>query len=309
MGRPLQDFEGFLGQRRVIKSVKSLVHGASALDRPLPHLLFTGPSGHGKSEIARAVAKAYGSTLHDLPATVATVAMVANLLGTQVAQKDIVFIDEIHALPIAVVVMLHTAMDRQTIPAPGGTGMIEVPQFTLVGATNRPGVLSDAFRQRFTCFSLDDYGDRELAAIARRVADHEAVSMTSQAAGSLARAFRSPREVEKRIRELVLHFPGTAEITQPIVDNYLATHAGVDADMLSPDARRYLRALGRANGRPLPQRVARSIVGCDLATIIDEVEPDLLRRGLIEASGKGRRLTKRGQALLERVPPESTECP
>lgn len=309
MARPLQHFEGFVGQRDLMRSVERILVGSAKRDVPLPHLLLVGPAGYGKSSMAAAISKACGTRLLEVPSTsLSTHGISEVLIG--VTRKDVVFLDEAHTLKEKVFMVLNRALDTGRVPDPdckNGTEMREVPPFTLIIATNRPGELNKPFRSRFVEFQLEDYGPREITEIARRVADAIGITMTAQAARKLAEHTDSPRVVGKWVRLMSTCFPGAAEVNQPIVECFLREVVGLDEHGLSARHRRYLTALARHGGRPKAQRSLVVDVGCDYTTLASEIEPDLVRRGLVEVTDKGRILTPGGALVVSTMNPNAQE--
>lgn len=303
MARPLKHFEGFVGQRDLMRSVERILVGSAKRDQPLPHLLLVGPAGYGKSSMAAAIAKACGTRLLEVPSTSLSTHGIADVL-IGVTRKDVVFLDEAHTLKERVFMVLNCALDTGRVPDPtcrAGTETREIPDFTLVIATNRPGELNKPFRSRFVEFQLEDYDAREITEVGRRVAEAVGITMTAQAARKLAEHTDSPRVVGKWVRLLATCFPGAAEINQPIVEVFLREVVGLDEHGLSARHRRYLVALGRHGGRPKAQRSLVVDVGCDHSTLANEIEPDLVRRGLIEVTDKGRVLTPDGEFVVATI--------
>jgi Holliday junction resolvasome RuvABC ATP-dependent DNA helicase subunit len=175
--------------------------------------------------------------------------------------------------------------------------MRDIEEFTLIIASNRVGELNRAFRSRFHPLHLDEYSLPELTEIARRVATAENMGLTPQAARCLAEESLSPRVIEMRVRHLGLFFPGSAEVTQPMVDRYLRVAEGLDEFGLTAMHRRCLHVLDNQNGHPMAQRTLAVALGTDLGTVANDVEPELARRGLLAFASRGRYLTANGRAM------------
>jgi Holliday junction DNA helicase RuvB len=303
VGRPQKNFEGFIGQRDVIRSLERILAGAQRTRIPLPHLLLVGPPGYGKSSLASAIAKACSTSLLEIPSTAVTPHGVAEVL-VQMRGRDVVFLDEGHTLKERVVMTLNRALDTGRVPDPdskGGTETREIPEFTLVIATNRPGELNKPFRSRFVELQLQDYTQSELVEIAKRVAEAQGIALTAQAARRLAEHTDSPRVIGKWTKLIATCYSGAAEVNQPLVEAFLREVVGLDEHGLSARHRRYIQALARHGGRPKAQRTLVVDVGCDHATVAYEIEPDLIRRGLLEINDRGRVLTADGEAVARSI--------
>lgn len=300
MPRPLKDFEGFVGQSAAIAALCRLVAGAATLGRPLPNLFLVGPPGHGKTALVRALARALGAELREATASGGSADEVASLLG-EVPPRGLLFFDEAHTLNPRVVATLNRVVDDSR-----PSERPEPASFTLLLATNRPGEVDRALRSRCCEIQLSDYTARELTVIARRVAAAEGVELTAQAARVLTTGADSPRTVANRVRQVALCYAGAAEITQPLVEEFLREVVGLDRHGLTPRHRRYLAALARHEGRPKTLRTLVADMGSDTGIVVAEVEPELVRRGLVELTDKGRVLSPAGWTVV-RTPDEGGE--
>jgi Holliday junction DNA helicase RuvB len=284
----------------VITYLTRLIGGAKALGKPCPPLLLAAPSGAGKTTFARAIATAYGSTLHELHAGEATRTL--DICGHlyDLAYGDIFFIDEAHSLNRDAQQVLYMALDRAKVPRlhkgrVDQSHLGSIAEFTLIMATNEPGGITRGLRTRLARIEFDRYTLPELKAIAERIAALEGLELTPQAARRLAEvAQHLPRSIVRRLEHLRFFWPQVQRFTQEHVAELLA-HEGIDARGLSPHQRLYLRTLAASPRRLCSLERLSAKLGCDMATLRQEIEPYLIDQGLVDPlSGRGRTLTDAG---------------
>jgi Holliday junction DNA helicase RuvB len=314
MARQPRTFNRFIGQRRVVSFVKRLIQGAKIRGAPCPSLLLIGRSGAGKTVLARAVAREYGSAFHRLFA--GEDLRPIDICNTLAALKhgDILFLDEGHSLNRDAQQVLYLALDEQKAPAINNgridrSRITSIAAFTLIIATNQPGGVKPALRRRLTSVEFAPYSTRELVAVARTVAADDRVEITAQAARRLAEVAQgSPRRVHQRIDGLRHFWPEATRFTQQHVARFL-TREGVDARGLTENQRLYLRALAASSRGTCSLRGLETRLGCDGRYVQEEIELHLVDRGWVEVtSGAGRRITQAGRAIVrELVAEKGTE--
>src|SRR5262245_58681750 len=298
----------FVGQVDVVKNLTLALEAARGRGEPLEHVLLSGLPGLGKTTLAHLIADVGGGTLHEAAApTLQRAADLAGLL-TRLERGDVLFIDEIHRRSPAVEEYLYAAMEdfRLDILIDQGPGArsvrIDLPRYTLVGATTREGLLSAPFRSRFGIHErLEPYGTEDLAKILEWSARLLGVALEDDAAVWLAaRARGTPRVANRflrRVRDLAQVEAGN-RITLDVAKEGLR-RAGVDDRGLTRVDRSLLLALVRAGGIPVGLKSLCAAVGEDERTLEDVYEPHLLREGYLVKTPQGRRLTPRGHALVD----------
>ena len=297
----------FSGQPRVVENLRLAIRAAGERGEAVDHLLFSGLPGLGKTTLAHLVATECDSILHE--ASAPTLQRAADLAGllTRLETGDVLFIDEIHRLAPAVEEYLYSAMEDFVIDilidqGPGARSVrIDLPRFTLVGATTREGLLSAPLRSRFGIHErLEPYAPDVLARILQRSAGILGVGIDADAAEYLAARSRgTPRVANRflrRVRDLAQVERGN-HIDRSIAEEGLL-RIGVDAQGLCQVDRSILASLGRAAGQPLGIKTLAAAVGEDERTLEDVYEPHLLREGLIVKTPQGRQLTPPGWDLL-----------
>ena len=280
----------FLGQRAVADNIALALRAAAERGDVLDHLLLSGLPGLGKTTLAHLVAYERGTRLREASAPVLQRA--ADLAGllTRLEEGDILFIDEIHRLPAAVEEYLYSAMEDYFIDimidqGPSARSVrIDLPRFTLVGATTREGLLSAPLRARFPIHErLEPYETDVLAKIALRTSSILRVGLDPGAADYLAgRARGTPRVVNRFVRRV-------RDLAQIESDNHISVDVaraglarmGVDDRGLNRVDRLFLEALSRAGGVPMGLKTLAATVGEDERTLEEVYEPHLLRQGLI----------------------------
>jgi Holliday junction DNA helicase RuvB len=308
MGRPLQTFQDFIGQRRVVRHLERLIRGAQACGEPVVPLLLIARSGCGKTALAKAVAAAYGSKLHGLVADHRTRASRLCAVLRELRHGDMFFIDEAHALGRDAQQVLYLALDEQRVPAPQRDVMPDtyesIARFTLVLATNEPGTLKSAFCRRLVTLEFDTYSARELREIAEREATDRGLTLSPQAAGALsAVAQGSPGRVARLIQSLRHYWPDQAALGTDDVRRFVRSE-GIDANGLTPLQRQYLRALAAAPGGRRGLEGLAVKLGCDARYVRLEVEPYLIEQELVEISSeRGRAIMTKGFQLANELDP------
>ncbi len=288
----LQDF---IGQEKTKLILDVAMKGAKARRTNLEHVIIYGPPGLGKTTLANIIATEMGGKLHtSVGASIQKSTDVIDLFE-DVLEGDIVFIDEIHRIPIKLEELLYTAMEDGYIDL--GNERIYIPKFTLVGATTRLGDLSKPLRDRFGIqLRLELYSQEELVSIAHRTASVLGVNITSDGALTLASRSRgTPRILNSFIRRAVdmMHATGKDTIDETVA---LATLEMLEIDELGLDRidRKILDILvNNYNGNPVGINTLAVSVGEEAKTIQEVYEPYLIANKLIQPTSRGRVATQK----------------
>jgi len=303
----------FVGQRRLLAQLEVVLAGAQGRGQPLDHVLFAGPPGLGKTTLAGIVAREMGASLRITsgPALVRS-GDVAELLN-ELAEGDVLFIDEIHRLPRVVEEVLYPAMEDFQLDIVIGKGpmarsiRLPLPRFTLVGATTRTGLVAAPLRDRFGFVGhLELYEPAELEVIVRRAAGILGVELSAGGAEELARRSRGTPRIANRLLRLARDF---AQVKgSGVVDRATARAAlelfGVDERGLDRLDLAVLTSLClRFGGRPVGLTTLAVAVGEEPETVEDVAEPFLLQQGLLQRTPRGRVATPAAWRHLGVEPP------
>ena len=288
----------YCGQERVRENLRVLIQAARDRGEPLDHVIFSGPPGLGKTTLAGVVANEMGAKLHTTsgPAIERTGDLAAIL--TNLEEGDVLFVDEIHRLNHQVEEVLYPAMEDFFLDIVIGKGpaarsiRLDVPRFTLIGATTRTGLLTGPLRDRFgISYRLDYYTDAELSRIVMRSASILGVVVDAQAAAEIASRSRGTPRLANRLLKRVRDYAqvrANGDITWEIAAEALSFF---EIDELGLDWMdiKILSVLAKTfRGRPVGLTTVASAVGEDPSTLEDVYEPYLLQRGLITRTPQGR---------------------
>ena len=305
----------YCGQQRVRDNLRVLIQAALSRNEPLDHVIFSGPPGLGKTTLAGVVANEMGAKLHTTsgPAIERTGDLAAIL--TNLEEGDILFVDEIHRLNHQVEEVLYPAMEDFFLDIVIGKGpaarsiRLDMPRFTLVGATTRTGLLTGPLRDRFgISYRLDYYSIEELARIVERSARILDVEIDAQGAAEIASRSRGTPRLANRLLKRVRDYAqvkAEGRITWEVASEAL-TFFEIDEMGLDWMDVKILTALTKTfRGRPVGLTTIASAVGEDPSSLEDVYEPYLLQSGLIIRTPQGRQATQLAFEHLGVVPPAS----
>ncbi len=297
-----QRLEDYIGQDKVKQNLKIFIEAAKSRGESLDHVLFYGPPGLGKTTLAGIVANEMGVHLKVTSGPVIEKPGEIAALLNNLQEGDVLFIDEIHRLNRQVEEVLYPAMEDFAIDILVGKGQaarsirLELPRFTLVGATTRAGMLTAPLRDRFGVVNrLDFYTKEELATIVRNSAHVLEIEIDEQGAVEIARRSRGTPRLANRLLKRVRDFAQVkydGRITQEVAEDAL-DHLEVDGMGLDQTDRTILRIMMETfEGKPVGLDTLAAAVGEDSGTIEDVYEPYLIQNGLIQRTPRGRMVTK-----------------
>ena len=291
----------FIGQAKVCSNLKVFIEAARARREPLDHVLFAGPPGLGKTTLAQIVARELGVNFRATSGPVIAKAGDLAALLTNLEDRDVLFIDEIHRLAPAVEEILYPAMEDFQLDLIIGEGpaarsvRIDLARFTLIGATTRTGLLTTPLRERFGIpMRLEFYGVKELEEIVQRGARLLGLPLTKEGAHEIARRARGTPRVAGRLLRRVRDFAsveGEGTVDAKIADRALSQlevdHRGLDAL-----DHRYLSLIATSyGGGPVGVETIAAGLSEPRDAIEEIIEPYLLQQGFIARTPRGRVLT------------------
>jgi len=298
----------YIGQMEVKENIRVFIEAAKMRKEPLDHVLLYGPPGLGKTTLAYIIARELGVGIKTASGpSIEKSGDLAAVLST-LEPGDVLFIDEIHRMPRYIEEILYPAMEDFTldiiIGSEGNTRNIKIdlPPFTLVGATTRAGDLSAPLRDRFGIISkLKFYSIEELTEIIKRTSRVLAMPIQEDAAKELASRSRGTPRVANRLFKRVRDFAlvdGKEEIDEEITEKAL-DRLKVDKDGLDDTDHQLLKAIiERFNGGPVGVESLASSIGEEVTTIEDVIEPYLLQEGYLKRTSRGRCVTEKAYKHL-----------
>ena len=304
----------FIGQEKVKEKMHICIEAARLRDEPLEHLLFYGPPGLGKTTLSAIVANEMGVNIRVTsgPAIERQGDLAAIL--TNLAPGDVLFIDEIHRLNPNVEEILYPAMEDYSLDIIIGKGpsarslRLELPRFTLVGATTRAGLLTAPLRDRFGMVNrLELYSPDELGIIVERSAGILDIRIEREGAVEIARRARGTPRIANRLLRRVRDFAqirADGVITRDVADAALRLNEVDELGLDNEDRRLLLAIVDKFGGGPVGLDTLSAATGEEATTIEDVYEPYLLQLGFIQKTPRGRMATRLAYGHLGRRPPK-----
>lgn len=290
-------FDDYIGQSKVKQNLKVFIEAAKIRGETLDHVLFYGPPGLGKTTLANIIASEMGANIKMTAAPMIEKAGDLASILTNLQEGDALFIDEIHRLSPAIEEILYPAMEDFRLDIIIGSGpaaqtiKIDLPKFTLIGATTKAGSISAPLRDRFGMhFRLQFYEPDELSQIVKRAAEKLKKTCDENASFEIARRSRGTPRIALRLLKRIRDFADVAG--ENAISHERAKEAlnllGVNELGFDELDIRYLRMLFEARRRPLGLSTIAAGLSEDEGTIEDIIEPYLLAHGYIERTAKGR---------------------
>ncbi len=303
-----QSIEEFVGQEQLRANLKVFIAAARSRGEALDHVLFFGPPGLGKTTLAQIVARELGVSFRATSGPVIARAGDLAALLTNLQPRDVLFIDEIHRLNPAVEEILYPAMEDFQLDLIIGEGpaarsvRIDLPPFTLIGATTRSGLITTPLRERFGIpLRLNFYAPGELERIISRAAALLGLQLSPSGAAEIARRARGTPRVAGRLLRRVRDFAavaGDGEVDSRIADEALR-RLEVDSRGLDAMDRRYLGCIaGNYGGGPVGVETLAAALSEQRDVIEEVIEPYLIQEGLLQRTPRGRMLTLGGYRYL-----------
>ena len=286
----LESLDDLVGQTKVKESLKISIEAAKKEQRHLPHILCEGPPGTGKTSLGLLIAKEMDVDL--LTVNAANIRSVKNLLPYLMALsgRSVLFIDEIHRLPKIVEEFLYPVMEdyRMDILTEGEPETIDLPVFTMVGATTSGGSLSQPFYDRFVIKEhLTFYSPDELAKLAGSNADKIGIDITDEQMLAIAKRSKgTPRILNARL-QWYRNYTSFYEGEEHNIDKIFSSQ-GIDENGFDCNDKLYVEALKKNRGNPLGIKSISSMTGIAMETIENNIEPYMVRMGYVIRTQKGR---------------------
>jgi Holliday junction DNA helicase RuvB len=310
-----RNFAEYVGQRQLIDNLKVFVSAALKRGESLDHMLFAGPPGLGKTTLAHVIAQELGAKLHVTSGPAIDHKGVLAGLLTQLGERDVLFIDEIHRLSPVVEENLYPAMEDFRIDVFIGDGpharavTMPLPKFTLLGATTRAGMLTSPLLNRFGYVgAMRYYAEDDLTSIVHRSARLLEVEIDEHGAREIGRRSRGTPRIANRLLKNVRDFAlvhGDGTISRDMADFALG-RLEVDASGLDVLDHGYLRAIvERFDGGPVGIEAIAASLGQERDTLENTVEPYLVQEGFVARTPRGRSATGKAYAHLKLPRPAS----
>ena len=303
-----ETIEEYVGQNDVKDNIKVFIEAAKMRNEPLDHVLLYGPPGLGKTTLSFIIAHELGVNIKTASGPSIEKAGDLAAVLSSLEPGDVLFIDEIHRMPRYIEEILYPAMEDYSLDIIVGTDensrniRIDLPPFTLVGATTRSGDISAPLRDRFGITAkLEFYTVEELTKIVKRTAKVLNVKIDNDAAVELAKRSRGTPRIANRLFKRVRYFAlveGNGNIDMDITNLALKRLKVDDLGLNNTDHELLLAIINKFNGGPVGVEALSSSIGEEVTTIEDVYEPYLLQIGLLKRTSRGRVVTPKAYEVL-----------
>lgn len=292
----------YIGQEKIKKNLQVFIEASKKREEALDHILFFGPPGLGKTTLANLISIQMQSNIKTTAAPMIEKAGDLAALLTNIQEGDVLFIDEIHRLSPAVEEILYPAMEDFRLDIIIGSGpaaqsvKIDLPRFTLIGATTRAGMISNPLRDRFGMhFRMQFYNQNELASIVEQAAQKLGKPAKSESSVEIAKRSRGTPRVALRLLKRVRDFAEVANENEITLETtkYALNELGVNTLGFDEQDLKLLDLLLSAKGKPMGLSTIGAVLSEDEGTIEDVIEPYLIANGFIEKTARGRIATQK----------------
>ncbi len=309
-------WDEYIGQEKIKKNLQVFIKAAQKRGEALDHVLFFGPPGLGKTTLANIIANEMQANIKTTAAPMIEKSGDLAAILTNLEEGDILFIDEIHRLSPAIEEILYPAMEDFRLDIIIGSGpaaqtiKLDLPRFTLIGATTRAGMISSPLRDRFGMhFRLQFYNTEELAQIIKKASLKLECLAQDDACLETARRSRGTPRIALRLLKRIRDYAEVEDENEITLDRsrYALDALGVDDRGFDEMDIRFLELLVAAKGRPMGLGTIAATLSEDEGTIEDVIEPYLIANGFIEKTARGRVATPKTYALFRLTPPSQDD--